>query len=344
MFKILFTFIATFMIFACNNTPPSIDLVVKSEGGDKKASILLQEYFTKNKIQSTLTQEEEPDIEKFSKKIIFMGQTASLNFIKYYKDEPIPKEKSIFLYSHIINQELLDFVVSNDNVKLITTESEKQIYQDVPEGKIISIPLAVPTYLKSEGKKAYIDHKDAIDEVIKYPAIHLGGSYKNPKNQDVVIDTEVYSNLKNNLQIEETANISVILHPRTFNDILNDENKIHDRLLAISGKNGTKNTHFFAPANLYNKVKDNIKFSEFKIYPSPNYTGILYAVNTFNVKEQFVSVDQYNAFADIKIKVHGFLLNQDDVNQSKYLEVYSNLNVDIDMLKNFLSVIAKIQK
>ncbi|QED23220.1 hypothetical protein [Candidatus Deianiraea vastatrix] len=252
---------------------------------------------------------------------------------------------NISFYLHIISPEIIDFAKNNQNITIITTESEKNLNKKTISSNVISIPLAIPTYLKSESVQAYEDNKKVIHELLSRATIHLGGLYKNAQNQDVIITDSQFQSIPKDLNLTSKNHVSVIVHPRTFKDVIDKPMQIKKRLLLLT-KDGklNKNMHFFVPKNLYdilNAKENSGLFSGFNIQLSPPYNGVLYAINELQMCEQkqFVSVDQYNAFADIKCKVHGFLLNKSDVNQKKYLNKYNSINLNQDVLKGFLKIV-----
>jgi hypothetical protein len=65
----------------------------------------------------------------------------------------------------------------------------------------------------------------------------------------------------------------------------------------------------------------------------PNYDAILFVLNNpnlvrYKLKKQFISIDQYNAFASIKIPVYPFTINNNDKEQADYLNYYKQVVID----------------
>lgn len=79
---------------------------------------------------------------------------------------------------------------------------------------------------------------------------------------------------------------------------------------------------------LINKVDANLN-----IFPIPNYNEILFVLNNQNLvkyelKKQFISIDQYNAFASIKTPIYPFIINNKDREQVDYLNHYKQLIIN----------------
>jgi hypothetical protein len=337
-------FLTSCKLSALNNSKknvPQVQLIVKSDGGDKNAALLLQKYLTtKNISTEIISSYEDALIMKKDVKYIFIGQGVSLEFIKNNND--ITKyNKDIYFYMHIISPDVIYFINNNKNAVLITTASQKILNSNKISNNIISIPLAMPTYLKKDSELLYVNNKNKIDKLLSRPTIHLGGSYKNNSGADVLISSNTFKDLKSNLQISPSQEVSIIIHPRTFKDILNNKIAILERFRDIANHKSIHNTYFFVPNDLYQIVKENFNlFKDFHIELSPAYNAILYAINEINIgKQNYVSVDQYNAFSDIKTRVVGFLLNQGDIDQKTYLKYYNSLDLNKEILKDFLRIL-----
>jgi hypothetical protein len=333
-------FIAIFNFGFTHKNDASVVIFVKGSGGDKNGSLLLEQYLIKKNIKTQIVdninyKETDNNITHY----LIVGQGAVLDFMQNYSKESF--KSKIFLYSHIISPDILSFIQKHKDIILITTKSEINLSKNIKNLNIIDLPLAIPTYLKSESQISYHKNKEKIDKILQYPTIHLGGSYKDPSGNNVLIADSQFENIKKELKIKNSVKVSIIVHPRTFADIIEDNNAIKNRLIAIANKNGIQNTYFFVNTKLYDIISKNIIFfKDFNISESPEYSGVLYALNELkNNKKQYVSVDQYNAFSDIKNHVIGFLLNKNDINQLAYLENYNKLKLDNNILQNFLFIL-----
>lgn len=135
-----------------------------------------------------------------------------------------------------------------------------------------------------------------------------------------------------------------MLHPRTFIDCKQDNGKfnlkkLQERIIFIDDitrlyhKKITEvylyvQKFIWEKLLLINKVDANLN-----IFPIPNYNEILFVLNNQNLvkyelKKQFISIDQYNAFASIKTPVYPFIINNKDRGQVDYLNHYKQLIIN----------------
>ena len=131
-----------------------------------------------------------------------------------------------------------------------------------------------------------------------------------------------------------------MLHPRTFIDCKQDNGKfnlkkLQERIIFIDDitrlyhKKITEvylyvQKFIWEKLLLINKVDANLN-----IFPIPNYNEILFVLNNQNLvkyelKKQFISIDQYNAFASIKTPVYPFIINNKDETKLVIIHIHRN--------------------
>jgi hypothetical protein len=341
----IITFVIMFVVASYLNNDKRKDekiiIVSSGSGGDKNASIIIDEYLNNKGVDSVICDLSEIKNYKKYKTYLVIGQASVADFINNRDFFG----KNVFLYSHILSNKMIDFV-KNNKVKMLVTEAEYNLHKnELDKSKILTIPLALPTYLPSKSKIIYDENKQIIEIIFENPIIHLGGSYKDANGNDVAIKDDNFAKVKDRLNIKNTDKVSIITHPRTFMDIKNNPELIKDRFIAIATKDGLSNSKFFVSKDIYDLVQNNKDiFTGINVFQSPPYNGILYAINEISMKQQhFISVDQYNAFADIRVRVDGFLLNEDDESQSNYLYQYNKTDINSDLLRQLLKLKEEIK-
>lgn len=341
LFAIFFCCLYIQNAFAENN----VIIFTKGKGGDynserilshrvKQANINIESYNLSDKSLSEVSLDS-------IQKVILLGHGAVNEFLQKF-DVNNFTNKDVIIYSHLYNKELINFIkniasVSSKKVVVYVLESQQRNFEiKLPSNiQIISSPLVINSYYPETGKEIFQQNSTQIKQIISSQTIHLGGSYYNSENNLVKItDDEIKSALEK-LPLIKNQITSVILHPRIFMDCktLNDnfiDDKILNRIFSIRKIISLKTNaevKVFLPQFIKQKID---KISGVKeTFITPNYDSIIYAINNLkeaiNIGTQYVSADQYNAFANINIAVHPFLLKPNDQEQIDYVLSYKRL-------------------
>lgn len=327
--KYIFLFLITLA-----NASSEVLIIANGSGGDKNAAVLIQGYLNKKKVKTKLfdTEAFKNDVDEV-KNVLIIGQDATLLILSDDILKRKIKDKKVIFYSHIINDKTLSIIKNNQNIRLITTKSELNLLKHRSKN-ITALPLALPTYTKVDARKNYEKDKKNTDTVLKNPTLHLGGAYKNSQNEVVEISNDRYSKvIKEIIKQNNVKKLSILTHPRTFFG-LKENCDIIKRLKAIFIN---KNIYVYVPLSLFDKLKNEPEIKNLNLGCYENYNAILYKINEAReIEKQFVTIDQYNAFADINKKVTPIFLNENDKNQKEYAKIYVKTPLGQDLLKQIL--------
>lgn len=271
--------------------------------------------------------------------------------------EIILSNDKIIFYAHLYNSRMVDYINNIAKLKLhkktkvtvCITSSQLNSLRNFKNFfansiDILSSKLVINPYSESKTlKKTTHANMDKISQILVNQTMHLGGSYKNLQNEWVYINNDSIAYAIKNLPIEE-GKISILLHPRTFIDCKQNNGKfnlkkLQERIIFIDDitrlyhKKITE-VYLYVPKFIWekllliNKVDANLN-----IFPIPNYNEILFVLNNQNLvkyelKKQFISIDQYNAFASIKTPIYPFIINNKDREQVDYLNHYKQLIIN----------------
>lgn len=340
-------FVICFCCFYLNNAcaEDRVAIFTKGKGGDynsgqiltnriKQANIKIEPYNLSDKLLSEISL-------KDTTKVILLGHGTVNEFLQKF-DANNFTNKDVFVYSHLYSKELINFI------KNIATTTQKQVVVYVTESQlynfevklpsniqIVSSPLVINSYYPDAAKNLFKQNSSQIKQIIANQTIHLGGSYYNSENNLVQINDNDIKNALKKLPLGKKQVTSVILHPRIFMDFKTaDGNFILDKVLSrinfirkVVALRTNDKVRIFLPQFIKQKI-DKVAGTE-EIFATPNYDSIIFAINNLqkeiNIGTQFISADQYNAFANIKIPVYPFLLKPDDKEQGDYILSYRNL-------------------
>lgn len=281
--------------------------------------------------------------------MIMIGQNA-INMLA--DKNPGIKCKKILFYSHLYSPDMINFInnslfCKDAEITVYITESQLETLRTASfffrkDIDVIPFPLVINSYFETEElKNLALTNSDVISNILTGNTIHLGGSYKNSLDQWVYVDDNDIEKSIKKLPLGDKK-LSVLIHPRTFFDCkidgkLFDFDKVRKRLLSLDKSikkhhSNVTDLFLYLPSFIIDQLDSSGKFpSELNIFASPDYNAILFMINNpdlikkGNLHTQFISVDQYNAFANIKFPVYPFLLKDNDLEQQNYLKSYKNL-------------------
>lgn len=302
-----------------------IFILTAGSGGDYAGAQLIQERLLEQGHSVTLqttkeVEEKDPEqLEKYNR-ILVIGQLAAIHASKNPKS--LPQWDKICVYAHLLNKNLVDSIAYNlgDKAKDTRFMTTSASYID----HRLKYGLAIRT-VNLNGELSQEALSVAL-LALSLPTIHLGGSYKSSENFDIQVDNEDYITTLANLPIHGTS-VSVILHPRVFSECTTEEEK-QQRLLAINEallKKGIKEVYFYAGKFTINNKLPKEMPSEIQVIALEYNDIIKFAnKNPDSLAKQFISADQYNAFADFGMHNGGnlvaFYLKQSDKEQSEYVD------------------------
>jgi hypothetical protein len=264
---------------------------------------------------------------------------------------------STIFYAHLYNYRMVDYINNiakpklhkKTKVTVCITSSQLNNLRNFKKFfaksiDILSSKLVLNPYSESETlKETTHANIDKISQILVNQTIHLGGSYKNSQNEWVYINNDAIAYAIKNLPLEE-GKISILLHPRTFVDCKDDNGKfnlkkLQKRIVFINNiirvyHREIIEVYLYVPRFIWEKLPELNKVgSNLNISPTPNYDEILFVLNNpnlvkYELKKQFISIDQYNAFASIRTPVYPFIINNKDREQVDYLNHYKQLVTD----------------
>ncbi|NRB10298.1 MAG: hypothetical protein HRU35_01590 [Rickettsiaceae bacterium] len=328
----------------------------KGTGGDMKAATIftskinnhLKDYAIKYNIDDFNPARLNKNLDGYTE-IVLIGN-PTVNKVVGNKELYHLANKNLFIYSHLYNPQIITNIkdIINNKAKMIyafVAEFQKKSFQDDPEIKqliaadklkIYYSPLIASSYLPSKNYESKVTSElIKVKELIENRAvIHLGGSYYNSHGDFIKITNQEFKNALEKLALS-TKSVTILFHPRVFLDLKNnnkyDIGKIGQRLDFIAdiikNNNNITDIKFSIPKFILQKLPDNHKHDSYMIITAPPYDAILNYINqneTINSR-QYVSVDQYNAFANINKSVIPFLLNENDQEQLLYMKSYQNI-------------------
>jgi len=347
IYYLKYLFVICFCCFCLNNAFAinRVAIFTKGKGGDynseriltkriKQANIAIESYNLPDKSLSEVSLE---DVTK----VILLGPGAANEFLQKF-DISNFAGKDVLIYSHLYSKELINFIkniATSTQKQVVVYTTESQLYNFKvrlpPNIQIVSSPLVINSYYPDAAKSLYQQDSTLIKQIITNQTIHLGGSYLNSKNRLIQISDSNIKKAIKKLPLKQKQVTSVILHPRVFMDFkAEDGNFILDKVInrisfiktTIAARTKDK-VRIFLPQFIKQKIDKTTSKEE--IFATPNYDSIIFAINNMQneikIGTQFISADQYNAFANINIPVYPFLLKSNDKEQNAYVLSYRRL-------------------
>lgn len=334
------------------NAESKIMIITKGSGGDYFGALILSDRLKTRNVETVIYNLSNDSLSEINTsniaKIILLGQGAINDLVTNCKASDF-YNKEVFVYSHLYNQRIVDFIqkIANKNKNKVTiyvTKSQLHNFEiNLSDNiQIVSSFLVMNSYQSTDLLKTEaINNLDLIKQILTKQTIHLGGSYYNSGNVFVPVNSNNITEALKKLPLDKKQASSVLLHPRTFMDCKAQDGsldlqkafqRINSIYPAITNDATTgQMVNFFLPKFIWQQLGKFVQQEKlYNIFPAPNYNAILYTINEakslhIKIGKQFISADQYNAFANIKVPVYPFLLQTNDQEQKDYISSYRKL-------------------
>jgi hypothetical protein len=327
------------------NEKRAVFIYSEGYGGDHYASLAMEKKIKNNSVHIYNVKSIE-DIDKKSKlykkkDLYVIGQGACNKIIS----KSLSVYDNISCYSHIVDRNILRFVKNynedkNLNLFINENQSYKLPFELNPKIKVYTSSGIMPTFdMKNQDvERQFIIDKNLVNKIFQNKTFLIGGNFIDANYKKVIIDMNSYTELiKRNINNKD-KNISVVLHPRFF-DNCKDVNCKVDKL-----KNLKKNifdidlsSRLYISKNIHDSSKEFANIANI----SPNFNSIIYGVYNLKPKNVIIyTIDQCNiATDDYKNKMFGDYLVEDSDHMSMYQSSRNGKNSLMNKIVNHINQI-----
>lgn len=345
MNRVLFLLITILSSCCCGivNNKRAVFIYSEGYGGDHYASSTIEKMVKNNKIHLynvKLLKEIEAKSNLYKRNEIYaIGQVACNKMVK----ENINEYDGVSCYTHIIDKNIMNLIRNydgNQNINFFVNENQSyklpfKLHDNI---KIYTSHGIMPTFnMRSKDvKKQFMIDKNLVTRIFQNKTFLIGGNFIDADYKKVLIDMDSYSSLIQRNIADKDKNISIVLHPRFFDNCENtickiDKLKIFKKRILELGFN----TIFYISKNIHDLSKE---FAEIANV-SPNFNSIIYGVYNLKLKNPVIyTIDQCNiATDDYKNKMIGDYLIEDSDHMSIYQSSRNGKNFLINKIVNHIN-------